>query len=147
MRVPIIRNSVIPFEGYKAMAMFPVVFVRKDCEFSDTDMNHETIHLCQQAEVAGAAAALLAVAVLATGASPWWIAAALPLFYLWYALEYAVRYVGYSRPKEAYRNISFEQEAYLNEQDPDYPVKRKPFAWAGYMFRKTYRWKNPYWDE
>jgi hypothetical protein len=40
----IVRNSIIPFKGYKAMCVWPFIFVRKDCSFNEIDLNHENIH-------------------------------------------------------------------------------------------------------
>lgn len=47
----IVKNSVIPFKGYKAISIWPFVFVRKGCKFDDIDLNHEKIHLVQQLEL------------------------------------------------------------------------------------------------
>ena len=64
-------------------------------------LNHETIHLKQQLE-------LLIIP-----------------FYLWYGIEFIIRYFQYKSWDLAYRNISFEREAYANEKDFDYLKKRK----------------------
>lgn len=146
MKVITIYNNLIPFEGYKAMAIFPFVFVRKDCEFDDTDLRHETIHLYQQGEVTLVACVIIALLIALCSISAWWLILGVLFYYLWYGTEYAIRYVAYSKPKEAYRNISFEQEAYNNEKDVDYLKNRKPFAWMKYIFKKTYHWVNPYWE-
>ena len=45
----IIYNKIIPFKGYKAMAMWPFIFARK--KLSEIDINHEQIHLAQQLEL------------------------------------------------------------------------------------------------
>ena len=45
----IIYNKIIPFKGYKAMAMWPFIFARK--KLSEIDINHEKIHLAQQLEL------------------------------------------------------------------------------------------------
>lgn len=45
----IIYNKIIPFKGYKAMAMWPFIFARK--KLSEIDINHEKIHLVQQLEL------------------------------------------------------------------------------------------------
>jgi hypothetical protein len=56
-------------------------------------LNHEKIHLRQQLE-------LLFVP-----------------FFIWYGLEFVIRFFQYRDWKIAYRNISFEREAYENEKD------------------------------
>jgi len=65
-------------------------------------LNHERIHLRQQAELL-----------------------ILP-FYIWYVTEYFIRLLMYRNKKMAYRNISFEREAYANEGSSGY-LKRRPF--------------------
>jgi hypothetical protein len=40
----------------------------------------------------------------------------------------------------AYRDISFEQEAYYHEEDMEYLKNRKHHAWIKYLF-KTYKRK------
>ena len=43
----IIRNNIIPFKGYKLMAVWPFIFARKNANIKDTDLNHEKIHFKQ----------------------------------------------------------------------------------------------------
>ena len=52
-------------------------------------------------------------------------------FYVWYVLEWLVRLV--TDKGNAYKSISFEQEAYSNENDTLYLDKRKKFSWAKYL--------------
>lgn len=52
MKKPIIiKNSIIPFKGFKAITLWPFIFVRKGCSFDEIDLNHEKIHLKQQLEL------------------------------------------------------------------------------------------------
>lgn len=53
-------------------------------------------------------------------------------FYLWYVIEWLVRLIQYKDSHEAYRNISFEREAYNNEYD-EYLGVRKPYEWVHYL--------------
>lgn len=112
----IVYNYIIPFKGYLAMCVFPFIFVRKDARaLKTTDINHEMIHGKQQIEML-------------------WL-----LFFVWYGVEWFVRWVAYGFDGHlAYRNISFEQEAYLNETDLSYPYERKLYAWLRFLFKKTY---------
>ena len=111
----IVRNLTIPFEGYKAMTIWPFIFVRKDKELNKVDENHEEIHGRQQIEML-----------------------VIP-FLMWYCFEYIVRLLCYGfKGKKAYKNISFEQEAYVNETDFNYIMKRKHYAWLKYLMRMTY---------
>lgn len=91
----IVRNSIIPFKGYKAITIWPFIFVRKECSFDEVDLNHESIHGRQQLE-------LLIIP-----------------FYIIYLIEQIFK---------GYRNISFEKEAYNNDNNLDYLKTRKWFA-------------------
>lgn len=112
----IIYNNIIPFKGYKAIALWPFIFVRNSAKkrFSIYDENHERIHLKQQVE-------MLFV-----------------LFYLWYIIEYVIRALLYWNFKEAYKNISFEQEAYLNEGNLDYLNTRTILSWVRFLTKKSF---------
>ena len=109
----IIRNNVIPFKGFAAINLFGVLFIRGDTAVTSRLINHETIHTAQMRE-------MLYV-----------------FFYVWYFVEWLVRLVQYRDAREAYRNISFEREAYSHEGNALYLSRRKRFAWAGYLIRKT----------
>ena len=105
----IIRNNIIPFKGFSAMTLWPFVFVRRDARFTATTERHERIHGEQQKEML-----------------------VLP-FLLWYGAEWLVRLAQYRNRNQAYRNISFEREAYANERDENYLQSRRRFAWLHYL--------------
>ena len=105
----IIRNNFIPFSGYKAMNLFGVLFVRGNARIDDITLNHEKIHTAQMKE-------MLYV-----------------FFYLWYVIEWLIRLFAFKGAKFAYRNISFEREAYQREGDLTYLSRRKMFAFVGYI--------------
>ena len=100
-----IYNRILPPKGYKAMNLFGLIFIRKGYTFGKTDANHEGIHTRQMLE-------LLIV-----------------FFYLFYFVEWSVKLIYYRNFYTAYRNISFEREAYLNQRNPDYMKERKHYAW------------------
>ena len=101
----IIRNNIIPFAGYKCINLFGILFARGNARIDNTTLNHEKIHTAQIKE-------MLYV-----------------FFYVWYIIEWLIRL-----PKgNAYRNISFEREAYNNEKDLRYLDNRKRFAWIKYL--------------
>ncbi len=112
----IIYNKYIPFPGYIAITLWPFVFVRESARkrYSEVCDRHEHIHGKQQVEM------LLVV------------------FYLWYLTEYLIRLCLYRNHKEAYRNISFEQEAFQHEGDTLYLTGRNPYDWFKYITKKTY---------
>lgn len=102
----IIRNNIIPFKGFKAINLFGVLFVREDAYMSCYDINHEDIHTQQMKE-------MLYV-----------------FFYLWYVIEWIIRLFGNNN---AYRNISFEKEAYENQYNLNYLNNRNNFDFIKYL--------------
>lgn len=105
----IIYNNIIPFKGFKAINLFGMLFVRKGMNMTDIDIRHEQIHTAQQRE-------MLYV-----------------FFYLWYVIEWAIRLCLYRHAHKAYRNISFECEAYDMQRDLLYLDDRKHYAWVKYL--------------
>lgn len=72
-------------------------------------INHERIHTAQQRE-------LLFIP-----------------FYIVYLLEWLVRIAQYRNFYQAYRNISFEREAYTHGNDLTYLPRRSRYAWMRYL--------------
>ena len=97
----IVRNKIIPFPGYKAMNILGILFVRGNARIDDVTINHEAIHTAQMRELCYV------------------------FFYLLYVSEWIVRLF---MSGDAYRNISFEKEAYKNERNLNYLNGRKPFS-------------------
>lgn len=137
----IVRNKIIPFKGFLAMCVWPFLFVRSDMrELSIYEYNHEKIHGDQQIEVMAMVYFLVILGLMANVITPWWVIAIPFVYFAFYGLEFAVRWVLYGfDSKVAYRNISFEQEAYLNQNDLAYQSKRKIFSAFKYLFKKTYQ--------
>lgn len=102
----VVVNNVIPFKGFAAINLFGVLFVRKDAVISERMLNHERIHTSQMKE-------MLYV-----------------FFYLWYVIEWIIRIFGKGN---AYRNISFEREAYCKETVCDYMQIRPRYAWLKFL--------------
>lgn len=109
----IIYNNIIPFPGYKLINLFGIVFVRKSARISNIDLNHEAIHTAQIKE-------FLYV-----------------FYYLWYIIEYLIRLLIYFNFHKAYKNISFEREAYENEDNLNYLNNRKHYASTKYISPRT----------
>ena len=135
----VVFNKLIPFKGFLAITLWPFIFVRSElkAKFGDVSKNHEKIHGCQQVEVM-AVATLIATVTVLFGASAWWFMSIPVSFYTLYVFEWLVRLVIHGNKREAYRNISFEQEAYLHESDFGYIKSRKHFAWIKYLSKKTF---------
>ncbi len=83
------------------IALWPFVLVKTKTP-GKTILNHERIHLRQQIEML-----------------------VLP-FYVWYLLEWLILLIKHRNIDRAYRNISFEKEAYRNENNFHY-LKNRPF--------------------
>ncbi|MBF4519205.1 hypothetical protein IRZ71_22870 [Flavobacterium sp. ANB] len=108
----IVAKYLIP-KGYRGMAVFPFVLMKYDFDKGNrTFVNHEKIHLKQQLEML-----------------------ILP-FFIWYFSEYLVRLIQYKNKDLAYRNISFEREAYANEKDLNYLKNRKFYQFLHYIHLK-----------
>lgn len=54
-------------------------------------------------------------------------------FYVWYLIEWCIRRMKSKSWSEAYRNISFEREAYRNDFKEDCLKIRKHYAWLKYF--------------
>ena len=99
----IIVSKYLVLKGYTGFAFFPFMFLKYSYLRKDVCLlNHERIHLRQQLE-------LLIVP-----------------FYLFYIVEFLIRLYQYKVWHVAYRNITFEREAYKNESDLTY-LKHRPF--------------------
>ena len=130
----IVRNSVIPFSGTIAITLWPFILVRRNTwtQFTNNVLRHKRIHGRQQVEMLLVGAAV--AAILFVFGCKWWNLLALPLFFWLYGLEWMLGLFWFGNSKEANLNISFEREAYDNEQDADYLKKRRPFASIRYLF-------------
>lgn len=106
----VLVNKYLLRKGFNGIALWPFVILRKKELKEDVQMlNHERIHLRQQAE-------LLVL-----------------FFYLWYFIEFLVRWFQFKNRYHAYRNICFEREAYANEKDLNYCKKRSFWSFTQYL--------------
>lgn len=101
--------KTITFGFASAITLFPWVLIGKNTRLSRRLVVHERIHLKQQAEML-----------------------ILP-FYLWYGAEYLIRLLHYRNSYLAYRNISFEREAYAHDHDIRYLSQRPLWSWRHYI--------------
>lgn len=104
---------VIPLllrKKFLGVSLWPFIVLRnKELVEDKVLMNHERIHLRQQVE-------LLVIP-----------------FFLWYGIEFVFRIIQYQNHHLAYRNISFEREAYKNEKDLEYLMKRSFYKFLKYV--------------
>lgn len=105
----IVSKYLIP-KGYRGLTLFPFVLLHSKRDREDIILiNHEKIHIRQQLEFL-----------------------ILP-FFVWYLFEFFIRFVHYRNWHQAYRNISFEREAYQNENNLDFLKKRKFWNFLNYL--------------
>jgi len=105
----VVFKYLIP-KNYSGLTIFPFIFLRnKKSNNDELFLNHEKILLKQQIELL-------------------WI-----FFFVWYFIEYGIRLFQYKNHDFAYKNISFEKEAYKNEQDLNYLKSRKTFSFLKYL--------------
>lgn len=124
----IVPNRYIPFEGFKAMCLWPFIFIRDSFKIDWNDINHENIHGIQQLEM-GVVGMIIAIVLWMLDCG-YWSLLTIPVFFWWYLIEWGIRHF---MKGNAYRNISFEKEAYTNEKEVSYISKRSPFAWIKYL--------------
>lgn len=92
-----------------AIAVWPMIILKSPILLKDENLiRHEKIHLRQQAE-------LLVV-----------------FFYIWYVLEFIYHYFKTLNRRRAYYLISFEREAYAQENNANYLRHRRFFAFTNY---------------
>lgn len=114
----IILSTVIPFKGYLCINLFGTLFVRKELaykleeeEYKKEVINHESIHTAQMKDFCK------------------WLPLGGLIFYLCYIFEWLFRVLFvYPFSHKAYRSISFEKEAYDNEDNLNYLNTRVRFA-------------------
>ena len=105
----IVAKYLIP-RGFSGITLFPFIFVSEKIHKTDARIiQHEKIHIKQQLE-------LLVVP-----------------FFIWYILEFLIRLIQFKERNLAYRNISFEREAYANESKEGFLQQRKFWNFINYM--------------
>jgi hypothetical protein len=112
MRYWIIENSWIPkalswFINIWAITLYPFIICKGKLDLRTR--THEIIHLHQQREL------------LLFG------------FYLLYVGYWVWNLVKHQSFQAAYEEIPFEKEAYAHDDDPTYPLNRKPYSWRKFL--------------
>ena len=123
MKIPIIKysdkflNTISIFMNIGGITLFPFIILREKyrdepryAEKVKVTINHEKIHIKQQIE-------LLVIP-----------------FFMFYFLEWFIKLFKYG--SKSYYNISFEREAYANEENFEYLTNRKWYSSFKYIFNK-----------
>ena len=108
MKIIRVKTKLFP-QGYKAITIGPFVITKPNTVLDPIDIQHENIHWTQEKEML-----------------------IIP-FFLWYVIEFFIRLIIYRNWNKAYKNISFEQEAYNNQEDSEYIKNRKHYNWIKYL--------------
>lgn len=98
----------VNFRKIEGIALWPFVLVRSKHP-SERLLLHERIHLRQQLEML-----------------------ILP-FYIWYVMEWAVKWARCKDSSKAYYDIGFEREAYTNDRNPEYLKTRRFWNFIPYI--------------
>jgi hypothetical protein len=94
----------------RGITLFPFIVLSEKSDRNDVVLlNHERIHIRQQLEML-----------------------VLPFFVI-YLTEFLIGYVIYKNWQLAYKNISFEREAYANEKDLHYLKQRSFWKFLKYV--------------
>lgn len=103
-----------------AITLYPFILINskfyakiKDTERYEILVNHEKTHIEQQKELL------------------------IMVFYILYLLEFFIRLCIYQNNLKAYLTISFEVEAYTNQDNLEYLNNRKKYNWIKYVFTKN----------
>jgi len=107
----IVTSKYLIQNGIRGLTLFPFIFVAKQSDLKDEILiNLEKIHIQQQKELL-----------------------VLP-FYIWYLIDFGIQFLKFKDKNKAYRNICFEKEAYANEKNLSYLMKRKFWNFLDYSF-------------
>ena len=105
----IVSRYLIP-KGFRGITLFPFIMVSEmNLKQNEIMISHEKVHIRQQIELL-----------------------VLP-FFIWYGIEFLIRYLICKDKNKAYRNISFEREAYENEKDLNYLKQRSFWSFLNYL--------------
>ena len=94
----VIKTKHFPFNGYKAINLFGIIFTKG--ELSNKELNHEMLYI---------------------------------FFYIWYGIEYLIIRLFHIKQHDAYKDVSFEEEAYNNDDNLNYISERKHYTWTKYL--------------
>ena len=105
----IVAKYLIP-RGFLGITLFPFILLKEKNYKNDVLMiQHEKIHIRQQLEML------------------------IFPFFMWYIVEFFIRLIQFKKRNLAYRNISFEREAYANESQKNFLQNRRFWNFINYL--------------
>lgn len=132
-QMKVICNKWIPIKGFSCMNLFGVIYRREEnCgwHLSQRTLNHEGIHSCQAEDF-----------IKNPNKSDFKRILGYLIFYLLYIIEWIFKFICvlFYWKIRPYYSLSYEQEAYNNEENFEYQETRKRFAWTKYLFKFVLR--------
>lgn len=127
-------SSIIPFPNFYAINVFGIIIRRnkyKNTILDQRTYNHELIHTLQAEDF-----------IPNPNNKNWKRIFGYCIFYIFYIMEWLIKCVCslFTLGKiKAYYSISFEQEAYNNDENSAYLEKRKRWTWIKYLFKVVYK--------
>lgn len=130
-------------DNFKTIMLFGVIFTEHE-SLDEYVKTHEQTHVRQYNDCAtvGACLALFWMFILfSMGVQSWWMLLLLLipvlLFYIWYGIEFLVRWIITRDREQAYEDISFERHARWISETWDLPCKDQnhyvSFGWLDFM--------------
>lgn len=132
--------KAILFPQFSTITIMAWVFT-KYRSLKQAVINHECTHARQWTELAIASGILIWLGILIFGYSAWCVLFAAAVFYIWYGLEYGIRFLISTilddgcTAHDIYKSVSFEQEARFSEEDNNYLENSNYFAWTKFLFK------------
>lgn len=122
-------SKIIPFKGFYAITLFGIIYIRyiyKDKPVPNNVKYHECLHDIQTKDFIPNDKNSKAVKIINY-----------IIFYILYGIEYILKLLCklFYWKIDAYRSVSFEQEAYINEYNFSYHETRKRGSWLKYIFK------------
>ena len=143
----IVINKIIPFGRTICWNLFGFIFIKEEDEGClsyknhyyrrriNTLLNHMAIHTEQMRDWFGWISKKWRNSIINT------ILGGI-IFYVWYLIEWVIRlpkfFIPPIIPYHMHRDISFEQEAIINEDNLRYRNSRKPFNWMSRIFKPSW---------
>lgn len=128
-----LAKALLFMSSCKTITLGPFVCSKlKESEMGQWVRNHECTHARQWIELTVASGVIIWLLMLVFNISAWWLILSALAFYLWYGIEWLVRFLIKLNAKKAYKAIAFEREAYDNEYDANYLENSRYFAWLRY---------------
>lgn len=107
-----------------------ILFLKGNKELTEVEMNHELIHSRQFVELT----IIGLIITLPFLFKLWWIVLLSPLlYYIWYGIEWLIHLIQLKDAHKAYHRISFEEEAYDNQNIDWYLRERKILNFLKYL--------------